>query len=1301
MKGQNYLDEGSLQKNSMTKLSASFAVICVAFLIGLCAFDSAFADAQTGGSGVEADDSGTQANAQADALSSDAQADQPTDQPADPDAFLLTHDGSFADCTVTLTMPETADNSALSGFDAPLSAAPDTLSDQTPTTLSFSGYYFAKLNNGELNYTDSTIVTQQFVSEDGNGVFFLNNAQLSFYSLDTGAYTSVYNFGSCSSAYEANGLLYVLTGNTTCQIYDLAVRKITGTLQIQGMNNATAVGADSQGRIYVAGTSYDSSSKLIYPVQLYSSGGNLLSEMENDALVYAFSGFESDTGRFFMETYYNWTYWGYSHPGRAATMGVVTNNVIESFAIRNTVVVDGVTYTLNCIDYLCQNYYYLHQGGSALIGDKYFVTASTTFGRVQIVDAENLTIVADLGRAGFEYTASDDTLDVGSIGVRTVYNEAHNSIIFYENSHALTEYSMETGEVLNAYTTQYNVFNLLMQDGVVYAVEKENNAYYLEVIDWRDPTSIKIEAQNTTLKVGETETLTVDEEGSFLSGIYNWTSSDDAIVTVTSTGRIAAWKEGTAKITAVSKNGLLSDTVTITVVDSGQAVPKAKQQVAGGLVSDTASDNNYTVWSSPMYSAMYQSDSGTLVRVECTNDGANGAVLVEEWSLDGALLSSSTLPAELPIYGGFYCGADYNFLVFGQSNPDESDNCEVMRVVKYSKNWERLGACSVYGANTYIPFDAGSLRMTEAGSNLYIHTCHEMYDTDGSGTHHQANMTFVINTSSMSVQQSYYDVMNISQAGYVSHSFNQFVKTDGTYLYRIDHGDAYPRAVSVIRSSLSGSITDVSYTYALSILGSTSANATGVSVGGFELSTDNCIVAGNSVDQSNSSTYSASGQRNIFVSITDKSLADTNIVWLTDYSAGDGITPRTPQLVKLDDEHFLVMWEEVNSATNKTTTRLATINSEGVKTQNVSTKLRLSDCQPVVTTDGNVRWYVTDGDNATLYSINPYRLGDISSVVTFERFGGDTRYDTSRLINAEVADSAPYAGVIVCSAANGKFADALCAAGLSGMLNYPLVLVSDSTTSLDAEARESIEMLFAGGQGDVIIIGGESSVSPRIMQDLREYDTDANVERYAGTDRYETACEVYNLEIGSGEWDGSRIVVAKGNDFPDALGVAAFCAAQKTPIMLTNTAESGAEGYILSAARNANSALIVGGEASVSADKEAAISRYTPVERVSGDNRYTTSLALCEWELNHGMDASVVGIATGATFPDALGSSFLLSQTKSVLVLAAPAVADNAGLFDFIDSYAGDIRTVKIFGGVNSVSSDIETTLDDLLNVYD
>ena len=388
---------------------------------------------------------------------------------------------------------------------------------------------------------------------------------------------------------------------------------------------------------------------------------------------------------------------------------------------------------------------------------------------------------------------------------------------------------------------------------------------------------------------------------------------------------------------------------------------------SGVTVTDNVSDNNYSVYyASTMKSYLYENEDGGYTRVEYTSSG----VVVEEYSSTFALESTKILDLELSRWGGFYCGSDYNYLVFGQSNYDEDDSVEVVRVVKYTKDWTRVSACSIYGANTYVPFRSGSCRMTEVGGSLYVYSCHTMYASSG-GSHHQANMTFVIDEDSMEVTYSCYSIMN-NNYGYVSHSFNQFIQTDGTYVYRVDHGDAYPRGIYLSRMTDGASVTRVTYATIYSILGTTGTNATGVSIGGMELSTDNVLVAGNSVDMSDSDSYSASGTRNIFVTVTDKSVSSTSTAWFTSYDSDDGVTVRTPQLVKLDDDSFLLMWEEKGDSI---TTKLVLIDGDGNAVGEVyELEVRLSDCQPIVDSNGYVTWYVTDGDYVRFYQIDPDNL---------------------------------------------------------------------------------------------------------------------------------------------------------------------------------------------------------------------------------------------------------------------------------------------------------------------------------------
>ena len=114
----------------------------------------------------------------------------------------------------------------------------------------------------------------------------------------------------------------------------------------------------------------------------------------------------------------------------------------------------------------------------------------------------------------------------------------------------------------------------------------------------------------------------------------------------------------------------------------------------GPAVSKNINYQDYITRSTPVYSYLMENNNGGLTRVEYID----GQVVVEDYSAKFQFQSSRTIPMELPIWGGFFAGEDYNFFVFGQRNPSESDSAEVIRVVKYSKDWQRLGQASLYGA---------------------------------------------------------------------------------------------------------------------------------------------------------------------------------------------------------------------------------------------------------------------------------------------------------------------------------------------------------------------------------------------------------------------------------------------------------------------------------------------------------------------------------------------------------------------------------------------------------------------------
>lgn len=106
-------------------------------------------------------------------------------------------------------------------------------------------------------------------------------------------------------------------------------------------------------------------------------------------------------------------------------------------------------------------------------------------------------------------------------------------------------------------------------------------------------------------------------------------------------------------------------------------------------------------------------------------------------------------------------------------------------------DWNKIGQCSITSKNVYEPFAKGSLRMTENDGILYIHTSRYIYwdpTQDKTEIHHEVNLTYAVDEDSMEC------VMNEAPGDWVSHSFAQFILSDGESVYRLDLGDANPRA---------------------------------------------------------------------------------------------------------------------------------------------------------------------------------------------------------------------------------------------------------------------------------------------------------------------------------------------------------------------------------------------------------------------------------------------------------------------------------------------------------------------------
>ena len=399
-------------------------------------------------------------------------------------------------------------------------------------------------------------------------------------------------------------------------------------------------------------------------------------------------------------------------------------------------------------------------------------------------------------------------------------------------------------------------------------------------------------------------------------------------------------------------------------------------------------DQDYVQWSDTVKSYLTVCDKGNYMRVQ--SGAIQGKLLVEYYSSDFEPLSTKLIDNELPIFGAFYDSGNNYYVLSGQENPKQNDSLEVFRITKYDKNWNKIKSCGLYGANTTVPFDAGSARMTHSGDHLLVRTCHEMYKSSD-GNNHQSNVTIEVDMPSMTITDSYTGVMNVDY-GYVSHSFNQFIKTDGNHIVALDHGDAHPRSAVLMKynSDFTTGKFFPSYYEKVSNIDvvtypeytSGHYNYTGAAIGGFDVSSSSYIVAQSTVDLDYINT---SETRNVYVSAVSKDLSTNKLNKITSYAEGTD-SASAPQLVKINNNSFLLLWSR------DTKVSCVKLNADGTVNGSIHTfEGSLSDCQPVIK-NGRAVWYVYDKNNVTFNSLNLSNLDDIKTVDVKTGHDYETKY---------------------------------------------------------------------------------------------------------------------------------------------------------------------------------------------------------------------------------------------------------------------------------------------------------------------
>ena len=237
------------------------------------------------------------------------------------------------------------------------------------------------------------------------------------------------------------------------------------------------------------------------------------------------------------------------------------------------------------------------------------------------------------------------------------------------------------------------------------------------------------------------------------------------------------------------------------------------------------------------------------------------------------------------------------------------------------------------------------------------------------------------------------------------------------------------------------------------------------------------------------------------------------------------------------------------------------------------------------------------------------------------RIDGGDRIETAINISKKNYDRAKTVIVV----RHDLFPDSMTASVLAKLKDAPILL--NPTDKLDSRVGDEIKRL---GAQEVIIVGGQNSVSEKVREELKAYDADKNVERIGGADRYGTSEMVAKRVVGiTGKKNTG--VVASGQVFPDALSVGTFASREGYPILLVK--KDSVPSQIQNAIKDLdiNKTYIAGGLNTISKSTEAKLPNL--VERMAGATRYETSVAIAKSKFGASKEAY---IASGEEFADAL-----------------------------------------------------------------
>ncbi len=201
----------------------------------------------------------------------------------------------------------------------------------------------------------------------------------------------------------------------------------------------------------------------------------------------------------------------------------------------------------------------------------------------------------------------------------------------------------------------------------------------------------------------------------------------------------------------------------------------------------------------------------------------------------------------------------------------------------------------------------------------------------------------------------------------------------------------------------------------------------------------------------------------------------------------------------------------------------------------------------------------------------------------------------------------------------------------------------------------------------------------------------AEVNRILGTDRYQTA-----VEISKKGWSSaSTVIIATGENFPDALTIASYAANKGIPIFLTQQLVLPEVTLSTLNSLGIDKTIVVGGSGVVS---DSLLSSLPNPTRTWGYNRYETAKEVAIYAIKDNFSWSTILIAKGTDFSDALAGSPYGAKIKSPMLLVHPTDLSNSlATKAALTQNKSQITELYLLGGTGAISDEVKTQLENAL----